>query len=272
MRVANVDGLITLFYDGSREPYNEELHQEWMSALSVEEELGFIPLDFERSEECETYWDERQTWQQVIIEEGVTVIPYATFERCKNVERVIFANTVIRIEEAAFYKCNGLVYIKLSISLLYIGEFAFEECDLSNVFIPPRCTTIGSGAFADNKNLLIFNVLHRIEIQRCVLLHTKLISFQSSRDSFRDRVNNLPITDFVMNVNGLEKYALHRACCSFEPSVNDIVVILQEKGLGALKEQNKIGITPLQYLKENPYTDITEKEIIELYTKNLLGM
>ena len=265
MRVANVDGLITLFYDGSREPYNEELHQEWMSALSVEEEeLGFIPLDFERSEECETYWDERQTWQQVIIEEGVTEIPYATFERCKNVKRVIFANTVIRIEEAAFYKCNGLVYIKLSISLLYIGEYAFAKCDLSNVFIPPTCRTIGNGAFADNKNLLIFNVLQRIEIQRCVLLHTKLIPF--------DRVNNPPITDLVMNVNGLEKYALHRACCSFEPSVNDIVVILQEKGLGALKEENMIGITPLQYLKENPYTDITEKEIIEFYIKNLLGM
>ncbi|GFH55550.1 hypothetical protein CTEN210_12026 [Chaetoceros tenuissimus] len=235
-----------------------------VDALSVQEEIGFIPLDFERSEECDAYWDERQTWQQVIIEEGVTVIPYATFERCKNIKRVIFANTVVRIEEDAFYKCKDLIYIKLSISLLYIGEFAFEECDLSSVFIPPRCREIGNQAFADNKKLLIFNVLHRIEIQRSVLLHTKLVPFRSSQ--------NLPITDFVMNVNGREKYVLHRACCSFEPSVIDIVAILQEKGLGTLKEKNGIGITPLQYLNENPYTDITEYEIIQLYTKTLIGM
>lgn len=32
MRVANVDGLMTLFYDGSRELYNYELSQEWIIA------------------------------------------------------------------------------------------------------------------------------------------------------------------------------------------------------------------------------------------------
>ena len=39
-----------------------------------------------RSESCRKWWYERQTWQQVIVLDGVTVIPAFTFFFCKNIE------------------------------------------------------------------------------------------------------------------------------------------------------------------------------------------
>lgn len=62
----------------------------------------------------------------------------------------------------------------------------------------------------------------------------------------------------------IRKYALHRACCSFEPSPNDIIAILQKKGIGAFNQQNDIGVN------ENSYATLTEKEIIQQYIMDLV--
>ena len=148
MRVATVDGLVTLFYDGSKELWNQELIDEWQERRQnighVEEDDNWESWDL--SNECKEYFRERFSWQQVIVE-GVMEIPEFTFSGCFNIKRVIFADTVIRIEHGAFFRCYNLVFIKLSLRLEYIGECAFELCNLSSVFVPPSCREIGMGAF-----------------------------------------------------------------------------------------------------------------------------
>ena len=114
MRVANVNGLVTLFYDGSKVLYNSELHNEWDYSSELHNEWvdileNIFDLDsweeWNLSDRCKRYWKERQTWQQVIILDGVTVIPEKTFHGCKKITRVIFADTVVRIKtEAIFFR------------------------------------------------------------------------------------------------------------------------------------------------------------------------
>ena len=112
MRVATVDGLVTLFYDGSKELFNIELEEEWFREYLHHDHNEEGWEDWIISNECKQYFRERQSWQQVIIEDGVTEIPRFTFCGCKNIKRVIFSNTVVRIKKWAFRGCRNLTYIK----------------------------------------------------------------------------------------------------------------------------------------------------------------
>ena len=62
MIVVNTNGLVTFFYNESRELYNHELQDEWKFAIG-----GEADSSFEVSNECSEYWNQRQSWQQVII-------------------------------------------------------------------------------------------------------------------------------------------------------------------------------------------------------------
>lgn len=42
-------------------------------------------------------------------------------------------------------------------------------------------------------------------------------------------------------------------------------------GLKAFNVKNSIGITPSGYLKENPFADATEKEVVEKYIIQMMG-
>ncbi|GFH58508.1 hypothetical protein CTEN210_14984 [Chaetoceros tenuissimus] len=221
------------------------------------------------SDECKQYWRERLSWQQIIVVEGVTEIPESTFQYCFNIKKVIFANTVVRIEDCAFFDCEGLDYIKLPINLEYIGEPSFQQCNLSSVFLPPRCRQVRDYAFADNTNLKIVNVPQDVDI----FYETKLLAASPLGDeegryncSHEEAVHN-----WMKNINNDDKYALHRACCSFQPLKEVIFTILEEKGIKAFKVKNGAGITPSQYLKENPYADINEMDVIRDYTLKMMG-
>ncbi|GFH46386.1 hypothetical protein CTEN210_02860 [Chaetoceros tenuissimus] len=277
MRVATVDGLVTLFYDGSKELYNEELEQEWsLGAYNFSravDPLGEGWEDWDMSDECKAYCRRRRSWQQIIIEEGVTEIPAWTFVRCTNIKRVIFSNTVIRIEECAFYYCKDLIFIKLSINLAHIGSDAFQGCDLISVFIPSSCRAIKWGAFSLNKNLKIFHVPNQIELEPNVLGQTKVFEespFELNEyGEYHDQTDE--VHDWLKNINNDEKYSLHRACCSFQPLKEVIINIILQRGIGAFNIKNEAGITPSRYLKENPYADIKETEIIRDYIMKIMG-
>ena len=273
MRVATVDGLVTLFYDGSRELYNGELYHEWFEEYLYHDfkEKGWE--DWIISDECKQYCRERRSWQQVIIEDGVTEIPRFTFFGCKNIKRVIFANTVVRIKEWAFRGCRNLTYIKLSINIEVIGECAFLGCGLTSVFIPPRCREIGLAAFRKNCDLTLFHVYPHTQLGDQVLSKTKLM--KESHFELDECGNYEDQTDEVHNwlktMNNDEKYSLHRACCSFQPLKEVIFTIILQQGIGAFNIKNDSGITPSRYLKENPYTDIKETDIIRSYVMKMMG-
>ncbi|GFH43794.1 hypothetical protein CTEN210_00267 [Chaetoceros tenuissimus] len=162
MRVAIVDGLVTLFYDGSKLLFNWGLNLEWQFSFGGR-----------TSDECKEYIRERWTWQQVIVMEGVSVIPEA-------------------LAEASPF------------------EVVSDESD-------------------------------------------------EDEDEGEERADpNMNI--WLKNLNNDDAYALHRACSSYQPLKEDIHAIIQDKGVNAFREKNSAGITPSQYLQENPYTDLKEMD------------
>ena len=92
MRVATVDGLVILLYDGSKELYNDRLDFELLTTgiehgrRLIQGQAIFEAMDL--SDECKRYIRERMSWQQIIVMEGVTTIPEHTFKGCKNIKRV----------------------------------------------------------------------------------------------------------------------------------------------------------------------------------------
>ncbi|GFH46393.1 hypothetical protein CTEN210_02867 [Chaetoceros tenuissimus] len=273
MRVATVDGLVTLFYDGSKEPFNPDLDQEWTNAYYNNFENKDNWEEWNLSDECKRYWKERQSWQQIIIEDGETDIPKQTFQRCKNIQRVVMANTIVRIGEHAFDGCKCLAFIKWSINLEVIENGAFMVCDLISVFIPPRCREIRMAAFRDNYKLTLFHVPQNVQLGPFLLSSTKLMRdshFELDEcgncNNHTDEENN-----WIKNINTDEKYSLHRACSSYQPLQEIIDAIIRQQGLRSFAIKNEMGITPSRYLKENPYADIQEMDIIRDYILKMMG-
>ncbi|GFH57240.1 predicted protein [Chaetoceros tenuissimus] len=143
------------------------------------------------------------------------------------------ADTIIRIEEYAFIHCRSLTYIKWSTNL----EFP-----------------------------------QNVELAHDVFTRAKFLDkspFPNTRTSYEE--NCQEIHAWMKNINNHEDYALHRACSSYQPLKEVIMSITEKKGLQAFKVKNEMGITPSQYLKENPYRDIKEKDIIESYIMKMMG-
>lgn len=262
MRVATVDGLVTLFYDGTKELYNHTRQLNLAVALKTGVE-SYETLNL--SNECKRYIKERLSWQQVIVVEGVTEIPERTFSLCCNIKRVILADTVNRIQRWAFIGCKNLVFIKWSLRLELIGWAAFRGCNLSSVFIPPRCREIGDESFSQNKNLTILNVSQDTELGTGIINHTELHERYS-------QLNDGPLNTWLENINHNDQFDLHRVCSSFEPTLDTILnTVIEKGGLSAFKVENSIGISPSRYLKDNPYAHVTEMEIIEKYFLKMMG-
>ncbi|GFH46425.1 hypothetical protein CTEN210_02899 [Chaetoceros tenuissimus] len=279
MRVATVDGLVTLFYDGSKPLFNWELEEEWWEEFSLwcngwdyDEVRDEHWEDWDLSEECKKYWKDRRSWQQIIVVEGVTAIPGFTFRKCNNIKRVIMADTVVRIEWGAFGSCSSLGYIKFSTHLEYIERRAFIQCNLSSVFVPPTCRAIRESAFTGNENLTIFNVPHDTVLGQDVISQTKLLRDSHFEvDKYGNYRDQTQVHNWLKNMNNDNKYSLHRACTSFQPLKEVLLTIVQAKGIGAFKVKNEAGVTPARYLKENPYADVDEMEITRDYIATMMG-
>ncbi|GFH44366.1 surface antigen BspA-like [Chaetoceros tenuissimus] len=187
------------------------------------------------------------------------------------------SDSVRRIESLAFSFCKKLAYVKLSKDLDKIESSAFVNCrSLTSIFIPPSCTEIGGDAFNGCKKLIIFSVPQHTQLGETVILHTALyyaspfyvtpVEINFARD-----ISN-QVNDWLKNINNDEQYALHRACCSFNPIEESISRIVQREGdLDIFKRKNSIGITPSQYLEANPYAEVTEQKIINHFVLEMMG-
>ncbi|GFH44055.1 hypothetical protein CTEN210_00529 [Chaetoceros tenuissimus] len=286
MRVATVDGLVTLFYDGTKELFDEDLQDEWDDELlEYDAELHQYRCkniahweSWDLSNECKQYFRERLSWEQIIVEEGVTVIPISTFSYCCNIKKVILANTVIKIEAATFYNCSSLVYVKWSMSLEFIGPKAFFNCNLSSVFLPPSCRKIdGDDTFARNENLKILNVPNDTKIDTFhdiyIMIHrTELLErspFECTTISESSLSEYKFVNTWIKTLNNDEKFVLHKVCCSYQPTIQDIHTLILDKGFKAFQEKNNVGITPSEYLAENPYASIKEMDIIQYFIQEM---
>ena len=166
------------------------------------------------------------------------------------------------------------VFLKLSINLKCIAGGAFEECDLSSVFVPPKCKEIGTCAFAFNKRLSIFHISSDTQLQRQVIAGTALINdspFDTNKvGHYSDR--NREVEKWIKNINSdIIKHELHQACSSIRFRKEVIDSIIEDKEIGAFKEKNEIGISASQYLQANPFADVKEADIIREYILKKIG-
>ena len=219
---------------------------------------------------------ERDSWQVVMILPGVEIIPAGTFNGCFKLERVIMSDTVRRIETDAFCQCFYLKFVKLSRNLEYIGERAFWSCEsLTSIFIPPSCRFIGREAFCDCKELLILGLPQNIRVGELVFQNTALIRaspIETDEDGEYEEDDDEEAVQWVKSINDEDTYALHRACSSFNPLPEIILTLVKRYGIKAMRMPNIIGITPSQYLEANTFTTISEKEIVNKYILDMMGV
>ena len=234
-------GKKTLFYNG------EKLWDEWNNG-------EYLVYDRE----------EQESWEVIIVLPGVEVIPKETFSGCEMLETVIMSDTVRRIEEQAFDNCRSLQFVKISRNLEYIGEYAFEDCvSLTSIFIPPSCRVIDEYAFHMCINLTIFNVPQ----------HTQLLGEYVIAGTALFRAAPVEDNEWVKGINEDEEYELHRACSSFNPSMEIIYGIVKRKGLSSFKKKNEIGVTAFDYLEANPFVEneIDQTVILKRYVLEMMG-
>merc|ERR1711976_1086332 len=231
---------------------------------------------------------EQKSWEAIIILSGVVVIPNGTFSCCENIETVIMSDTVKRIERHAFYNCKSLVYIKLSRNIEFIGRQAFKWChSLPSLFIPSSCREIGRAVVDGCKKLVIFSfpqdaVLlsnHTIEgtpfIKAFPLPREVTETIKQAQDSCLERnpfqICREEVREWMKSINEGDEHKLHRICSSSNPQFDTIYAVVKEQGLVAMTTPNKAGITPLQYLARNPFTDIEEMSFLKRYIHKQMG-
>lgn len=128
-----------------------------------------------------------------------------------------------------------------------------------------------AGAFDWNENLTIFNVPHNTELDKYVIVGTTLL-VESPFQIGQYRYDTEKVHEWLKNINKNGKNSLHRACCSFQPLKEVLMALVVKHGIGAFKKiKNEMGFTPSQYLKQNPYADIKEMDIIQSYIMKMMG-
>lgn len=220
--------------------------------------------------------EERNSWEVIIVLPGVEAIEGYSFFECANVKTVIMNDTVRRVgyEEYTFGYCKSLVYVKFSRNLYYLGTSAFFECtSLTSIFIPQTCRVMGESIFRGCKKLIIFVVPRYTWLRVNVIRDTELfklcpVEYDNEVD---DSIYNRQINDWIQNRHADDQFALHRACSSDNPLLEEIYEIVKQQGLAALKKPDSIGITASKYLAENPFTEIKEQEIIKRYINDMIG-
>lgn len=100
----------------------------------------------------------------ITIPEGVTMIDYAAFQDCVDLEIVSFPSTLETIENRAFYNCGKLTTIVIPEKVTYIGASAFDGLNaLETVVLPDSLEMVGPYNFNEEGcQNLSFNVYDNV--------------------------------------------------------------------------------------------------------------
>lgn len=210
-------------------------------------------------------WEERQSWEVIIILPGVEIIPESTFFSCRNVKTVIIADTVKRIEWSTFSNCKSLEYVRFSLNIEFIGSSAFVGCkSLTSMFIPQSCQEISNRAFEKCTKLIILSVPYHTRLGINVIYLTALSKV--CRIKYSEGIN-----DWIHNHHIDMQFALHRVSSSSCPILEEMHAIVKQQGLAAFTKPDSIGVTPSKYLALNPFVELKEQEIIKRYINEMMG-
>lgn len=87
--------------------------------------------------------------ENVILQEGITVVGQNAFFNCTSMKSIVIPSTVTSIEQGAFQNCTSLERIDLSkTSVTEISEETFRDCkNLKEVILPQGIIAIEANAF-----------------------------------------------------------------------------------------------------------------------------
>ena len=83
--------------------------------------------------------------------------------------------------------------------------------------------------------------------------------------------NDEEVNEWIKNHHAENQFSLHRACADFNPAEEVILDIIKRQGIGAFKKADSVGVTALQYLLQNPFTDIKEEKTMKRYILDMMG-
>ena len=119
------------------------------------------------SSSCELYIGGTKVEGNIVIPDGVTLIPSHAFSNLTGITSVTIPDSVTSIGSYAFYNCSSLTSVTIGNGVTSIGYWAFYGCSsLTSVTIPDSVTSIGQYAFCDCSGLqsvTIGNGVTRIE-------------------------------------------------------------------------------------------------------------
>lgn len=93
--------------------------------------------------------------KEIVIPEGVTVIPEHAFANMPNLQQITLPSTVTEIKIAAFEGCESLEQITLNEGLVKIGRKAFSGTAIQSITIPSTVTDMYDIGFSQCRNLKI---------------------------------------------------------------------------------------------------------------------
>ena len=94
---------------------------------------------------------------EIIIDEGVTVIPEGAFRNAASLSAVTFPSTLLTIEANAFRNCDGLTDVVLPEGMTTLLGYTFYDCDgLATVYAPKTITSFSNTSFDNCENVKIY--------------------------------------------------------------------------------------------------------------------
>jgi hypothetical protein len=96
--------------------------------------------------------NDRWLCSQLVIPEGVTLIPPRCFTWCHSLKEVILPSTLKTIDQLAFYQ-TAIEKMTFPTGLDSIGHSAIYDTHLAEIILPNTLNKIGIAAFQDNKKL-----------------------------------------------------------------------------------------------------------------------
>lgn len=206
-----------------------------------------------------------ETFEELVLPEGMTVIPGCMCENCRELKKVILPSTIKVISNAAFYNCKKLSEINLPEGLEEIWDDAFSGChSLRKIALPSGLKRIKPEAFETT-------VIESIELPKG-LEEIGYWAFYAC-----NQLKSLMIPQSVKHIG----YGIVSAHKGFEGVVchakgyhveNDALIDDKEKTLLCCWTEQKHYVVPecvdkIASISDNPYVEtITVKQPIELTT------
>lgn len=203
------------------------------------------------------------------ISEGVESRRSEKLSQMPNLNKVTMANSVRTIAREAFIECYNLEEVEWSSNLAYMMDYAFCGCSAlgkhfgSTNFLPPSCRYIGAHAFSQCESIKTIITPEHTEVNVTAFNFSNLCNHPNS--------GGLIHPDWVKFLQH-DAFPIHALFA--KTTINPIIIqhLYNEEahlnfdiGRKMYHEKDPCGLTPMDYLKANPYVEnFDESQVLHL--------